>query len=93
MLQGLEVWLIVSDALRELTGITQLPMDGSPFRSLVTPEFIVGVLDRLEEEVGPGYLIYGLFKPFNQALIGIEHQHLADAIYSESYSLSLNARQ
>ncbi len=85
MLQGLEVWLIVSDALHELTGRTLGPVNPWQARRLATPEFIADVLDRLEEEVGPGYLIYGLFKPFNQALVGIDHRHLAEDIYSKSY--------
>ena len=50
-------------------------------------DMLAGALKHLEEEFGSGYLIYFLMRPYNDALVGVDHHRLAEALLGKHQGL------
>ena len=79
-LQALEVKLAALNSLRELIGQPGGQLNYTAVVNAITTDNLAGILHHLEEEFGSGYIIYFLMRPYNDALVRVDHHRLAQAI-------------
>ena len=72
--------LAAINSLRELIGQPEGYLNYTAVVNAITTDNLADILRHLEEEFGSGYIIYFGMRPYNDALIGIDHHHLAQAI-------------
>ena len=78
--KGLEVKLAVVNRLRDLEAQQHIHREEHM-------DILLGILQHLEEEFGSGYLIYFLMRPYNDALVGVDHHRLAEALLGKHTGL------